>query len=75
MQLSAIFSDGKREEGAHGRGKQQYRVVSNRRGNSNGHMAVKHNESIQLTVRPEQGVFIEQKTDMFFVKQLDVVCS
>jgi hypothetical protein len=73
MQLSEIFANDKREENSHVPGKKKYRVVGGQEGKLNNHMAVKHNESIQLTVRPEQGVFIEQKPDMFFVKQLDVV--
>jgi hypothetical protein len=33
-----------------------------------------YNESIRLTVRPGQNHFIEQEPDMFYVRQLDVVC-
>ena len=32
-----------------------------------------YNESVQLVVRPKQHTFIEQRPDMFLLKQLDVV--
>ena len=34
-----------------------------------------YNESVQLMVRPMQHSFIEQRPDMFLLKQLDVVRS
>jgi hypothetical protein len=39
-----------------------------------GNRPLMYNESVQLTVRPAQLSFIEQQPDMFFLKQLDVVC-